>query len=667
MIQHLRVGIPFISRNTWQAGFEYVKALVKGLNLLPRNERPTLTLVVTDAAHNKTNEWLTQINLFDDVIFIGKDPAKLTKTTTQNILPCISLREALNIIDFYFPVAGVFFPGKCAATWIPEIKHILTPGLYSPEDIVYQSKNLDRIAKLAPIITFSSSFVAKMFFEKYPSCTALSACLPLGIYPEEEWYRDNAQAIRLKYGLPSHFLLCCNNFSHHKNADTLFKAIAILRQAGKEVHVVCATEEKIQNNNYITVLMQYIKELAIEDLVYIVSGVSSQEKIQLIHCSSLVIQPSLIEELDNTIDLCQVLGKQIISSDIAMHQDKMYGTYFTGTDAAQLAEKISGLLPATAALPCADDLKQQALARNRKMTEGFCRLVEQSQFIASSKYYTASKVERIDVKPIVLATSIAVSKDITNQRDAVTSWQQLGFSVTSINSPDEVALLQPHFPDINFVCAHRDARATFGKPYIYFDDFLSFFAESDTEICGIINSDIHMLDNRIYPFLRREAPGSLLYGSRIDVATLDNLRGKENYYGFDYFFFDRNLIPYYPKSQFCIGLPYWDYWAVLIPLFYRIPTKRMVKAQIYHIKHQEKWLHLLKKFEKELFKYFTKLTYEARSTHLRDFFCQLSTEVSLAARTNVSTIAGTLNINRFISPCEDVRIINGIKLMLSRD
>lgn len=667
MIQHLRVGIPVISRDTWQAGFEYVNSLVKGLNLLPVNERPKLTLIITDSTQTEALEWLAQINLFDEVIFIGKDSEKLTLTTVQHIIPCNSLKEAFNIIDFYFPAVEEFFPGKCVATWIPEMKHVLTPDFFSPKEFVYLHEKLEQIANMAPIITFSSAFMEKIFFDMCPSCKALSACLPLGIYPEEEWYTEDVQAIRIKYGLPSHFLLCVNTFSRHKNVETVFNAIASLRQTGKNVHLVCAAEEKSQDNEYVKVLMQYSKELAIEDRVHIVSGVSYQEKIQLIRCSLLVIQPSLLEEFDNTIDLCQALGKPITSSDIVMHQDKMYGTYFAGTNASQLAENIAGLLSETANLLCVDEIKQQAFARNRKMAEAFCRLAEQSQFITGRNCYKTAKVSHKGGKPIVLATSLAASKDIKNQYEAVASWKKLGFSVTSINSPDEIDLLQPQFPDINFVRAHRDVRAEFGKPYIYFDDILSYLAESDTEICGIINSDIHLHDNRIYSFVRREAPGSLLYGSRIDVAALNNLRGKENYYGFDYFFFDRELIPYYPKSQFCIGLPYWDYWIVLIPLFYRIPAKRMVKAQIYHIRHPEKWLHLLNRFEKELFKYFTRLTYTAHSTHVRDFFCQLSSEVSLDETTSASGIASTYNIDRLISPSGDVRIINGIKLMLNRD
>ncbi|MBP2626010.1 MAG: hypothetical protein H6Q68_721 [Firmicutes bacterium] len=234
-----------------------------------------------------------------------------------------------------------------------------------------------------------------------------------------------------------------------------------------------------------------------------------------------------------------------------------------------------------------------------------------------------------DVRPIVIATSLAASKDLNNQRMAINSWQKLGFSVVSINCSEEIALLQHHFSDISFVEAHRDARSEFNRPYIYFDDFLTYFTEHGTGVCGIVNSDIHLLNDTLYSFVKREAINSLVYGSRINVDTLDNLQGEDDPFGLDYFFFDRNLISYYPKSEFCIGLPYWDYWIVLIPLIYRIPAKRVMNAGAYHIKHQETWRQLHDLFEGKLMEKFSSLTGKACPIQFIDFICRHSREVSL--------------------------------------
>ena len=87
---------------------------------------------------------------------------------------------------------------------------------------------------------------------------------------------------------------------------------------------------------------------------------------------------------------------------------------------------------------------------------------------------------------ITIATSLAPGKDLHNQRMAINSWLKLGFKVISMNSTEEIAVLQSDFSDIEFVKVHRDGRDKFTKPYIYFDDCLAYVAESESKICGIV-------------------------------------------------------------------------------------------------------------------------------------------------------------------------------------
>lgn len=190
---------------------------------------------------------------------------------------------------------------------------------------------------------------------------------------------------------------------------------------------------------------------------------------------------------------------------------------------------------------------------------------------------------------ITIATSLAPGKDLHNQRMAINSWLKLGFRVISMNSLEEIAVLQSYFPDIEFVKAHRDGRDMFDKPYIYFDDCLEYFAKSDSRICGIVNSDIYLLKEEFYSFLKKEAVHSFVYGSRVDVEAIEDLSGDFFELGFDYFFFNKQIVSHYPRSNFLIGLPMWDFWAVLIPIYFRIPVKKVITPHAYHIMHKTNW------------------------------------------------------------------------------
>jgi glycosyltransferase involved in cell wall biosynthesis/ADP-heptose:LPS heptosyltransferase/tetratricopeptide (TPR) repeat protein len=190
---------------------------------------------------------------------------------------------------------------------------------------------------------------------------------------------------------------------------------------------------------------------------------------------------------------------------------------------------------------------------------------------------------------IVIATSIA-PKEIDKQVKAINSWHKLGFEVISVNNPDEIEILREHFPLVNFVEAKRNAKELLGKPYIYIDDILEQLKTAGCNICGIVNSDIFLVANEnTLSVIRKEAENSFVYGSRVEVDSLDNLNGELYDRGFDFFFFDKSLIELFPKSDFCIGATWWDYWLPLVSILTQCRTRMFVTPFAAHVRHRYKW------------------------------------------------------------------------------
>lgn len=186
----------------------------------------------------------------------------------------------------------------------------------------------------------------------------------------------------------------------------------------------------------------------------------------------------------------------------------------------------------------------------------------------------------------LIATTIAPMGDLANQRKAITSWQQGGFEVVAVNTPAEIETLAAEFTGVNFSPADTDGRELFGKPYIYLDTVLKALANQDAPICGVVNSDLHLMHQGMRGFVCREAQESFIFGSRVDVASLDGFADGVLYRGgFDYFFFDRDVLSIYPPEEFCLGLPWWDYWIVLVPIVKGIPVKRVDSPVAAHLAH----------------------------------------------------------------------------------
>ncbi|MBW2491613.1 MAG: glycosyltransferase, partial [Deltaproteobacteria bacterium] len=192
-------------------------------------------------------------------------------------------------------------------------------------------------------------------------------------------------------------------------------------------------------------------------------------------------------------------------------------------------------------------------------------------------------------KTITIGTSLA-PRDIDMQVKTVDSWKKLGFQVASLNCAEEIEILKDSFPEVQFIRTHRNAQKLYGKPYIYFDDFLEFFKSGDEQIFGIVNSDVFLFsENGVIPHILREAENSMVYGSRVEIDSLENLDGEFYDRGFDFFFFDRSILSCFPQSDACIGVTWWDYWAPLIPALNRVPIKKWDCPFAFHIKHAVRW------------------------------------------------------------------------------
>ncbi len=188
-----------------------------------------------------------------------------------------------------------------------------------------------------------------------------------------------------------------------------------------------------------------------------------------------------------------------------------------------------------------------------------------------------------------IITSIA-PKDFENQKLAIDSWRVHGFRVISLNSAEEVTILQSLYPHVTFHTVSRHAQGEVGKPLIYLDEIINFLKNHPENLLGnvfgIINADIHLrLDFDYQTLIETQAKQSLVISSRVEVNSPDETTGKIYTTGFDAFFFDEHLLDKLPKSDFCLGMPWWDYWFPLVAMQQHISVKYLVKPIAYHVQH----------------------------------------------------------------------------------
>ncbi len=187
-----------------------------------------------------------------------------------------------------------------------------------------------------------------------------------------------------------------------------------------------------------------------------------------------------------------------------------------------------------------------------------------------------------------ILTSIAPHNH-DNQKLAISSWRSHGLNVISLNNKAEVRELESIYPEVTFYAVNRDAGAEVGRPLIYFDDIWAYIQNQESTgngIFGIINSDIHLkADFDCLQVIEREAQDGLVVCSRVEIENSAQTAGQIYTRGFDAFFFHENLSQKLPKSDFCLGMPWWDFWLPLIAQRQGVPLKYLTTAIAYHIQH----------------------------------------------------------------------------------
>ena len=193
---------------------------------------------------------------------------------------------------------------------------------------------------------------------------------------------------------------------------------------------------------------------------------------------------------------------------------------------------------------------------------------------------------------LILITSIYPGNP-TPQKRAIASWCAIpGVEVISINSAVELPQLQEEGYDsgVQFVQADRDGQEMVGKPVIHIYDAIKTGLASDASMVGIINSDIMLrVSSRFVEQAWPRVHGGMVFGSRMDIPNADATTGQLYYWGFDYFFMDREALGCIEDEPFFFGVPWWDYWLPISFIIADLRISRTASPIGFHVSHPVRW------------------------------------------------------------------------------
>jgi glycosyltransferase involved in cell wall biosynthesis len=201
---------------------------------------------------------------------------------------------------------------------------------------------------LAAQIVLSSADAQRDFAEAYPQLLHRTHVVRFCSVPDDSWWQLDPVQVADQYRLPERFLIVCNQFTRSKNHLTLFDAMRVLAERGRnDIHLVCTGSTfDHRQENYIGQANVFLRRHNLESRVQILGLIPRAEQIALLRRSVAVMQPSWFEGWSTIIEDAKTLGKPVLASDLPVHHEQLgaqHAYYLSLNSAEEWADAIESV------------------------------------------------------------------------------------------------------------------------------------------------------------------------------------------------------------------------------------------------------------------------------------------------------------------------------------
>lgn len=354
MNSSLRIAILPQGGKQWIAGIIYTHNLIRAIHCLPEEERPELLFFMgpwDDPRHHRELGHLRpsahyycfreRTSDYDKLCNIKNSLLRLRWPSSLEGL-AIKLRPKV-----LFPVQcslGEGFPAPWIG-WIPDFQHKHLPQFFSEEERQNRDKTYERLIKEAGHIVVSSQDAYQDLMRWFPRSEKKGSVLTFSSVATKEWYEGHPGQTIAAFRLPKKFLIFPSQFWIHKNHQTVFKALAILKNKSFcDIPIVCTGfTQDYRRPDHFASLSSLLEEKGLKKNVHILGLLPRVQQIQLMRASAAVIQPSLFEGWSSLVEDARTLGKPIFVSDIPIHREQKPpdAFFFSPENADQLADLLA--------------------------------------------------------------------------------------------------------------------------------------------------------------------------------------------------------------------------------------------------------------------------------------------------------------------------------------
>lgn len=202
--------------------------------------------------------------------------------------------------------------------WLPDFQHVNAPHFFSPSDIARRNHQFYQLAQACQRIVVSSETVADDFKRCFPESLDK---LRVVRFPSWNEFEPFASSIHLskevlteRYDIRGPLILCVNQFWRHKNHAMIIEAMKHVVDRNPTARLVMTglpVDARDADNSYLSELLQLVHRLKLAQHVLLLGLVPKDELNGLFLAADLLLQPSLSEGWNTSVEDAKSLGLQI--------------------------------------------------------------------------------------------------------------------------------------------------------------------------------------------------------------------------------------------------------------------------------------------------------------------------------------------------------------------
>lgn len=348
-----KIGLMAVGDAGWQGGIQYIVNIIGALNAVADEDRPEVHLFRNASQQFGDLGRFDKVNLKIYDVEEELEPWTLPKRIrwfaqrklSGRIYPRLENFLIDHQFDYVFPATLSDCGGRLnAGSWIADFQYRHFPDGASKKVNEDADQVISFIANHTPKIIVSSKFCENDSHHFFPVTKGKTHVMPFAVSMDESIFRfGDFEAVRQKYSLPGRFLMVSNLFAPTKHHMTLFSALGLLRARGIRVDLVCTGNiVDYRNHHYANDILQSLTDNKVRDRVHLLGLIPRADQLALYRMASAIVQPSVNEGWSTPVEEAKALGKHLVLSDIAVHQEQYPDNpyFFRAGDAEDLAKRI---------------------------------------------------------------------------------------------------------------------------------------------------------------------------------------------------------------------------------------------------------------------------------------------------------------------------------------